>query len=112
LSGDREALDGAMGAFLAAGFHGAKIEDIEQATGLRWSEICARFGDKEGLFFAATEQRLDALTAGPTRDATEIEAIRDLVRRVSAAGATVMLRAQHRQALQRLSQLAEAAAEQ
>jgi AcrR family transcriptional regulator len=109
---DHEVLDAAMGVFLASGFHGATIEAIEDATGLRWSEICVRFGDKEGLFFAATEQRLGALTSGSGRDVTQIEAIRDLVRRVSAAGATVMLRAQHRQALQRLSQLAEVAAGQ
>jgi AcrR family transcriptional regulator len=107
---DRKVLDAAMGAFLASGFHGASIEAIERATGLRWPEVCASFGDKEGLFFAATEHRLGALTSGSAQDASEIEAITDLLRRVSAAGATVMLRAQHRKALQRLSQLAEAAA--
>jgi len=100
----------AMGVFLASGFHGATIEQLEQATGLRWTDVCTRFGDKEGLFFAATEQRLDALTSGSAQDAAEIEAITGLLRRVSAAGSTVMLRAQHRQALQRLTRLAEATA--
>jgi AcrR family transcriptional regulator len=99
-----------MGVFLASGFHAPTNEELEAATGLTWDEIRARFGDKEGLFFAATEQRLEALAAGAGANASEVEAVADLLRRVSVAGATVMLRAQHRAALQRLTRLAEVAA--
>jgi AcrR family transcriptional regulator len=108
-SGPDGVLDAALGVFLSCGFHAATVDELEQATGLSWDEMRSRFVDKEGLFFAATEQHLNALS-GSTSQAGELEAVVKLLGRVSAAGSTVRLRAQHRDALQRLTRLAEAAA--
>jgi len=68
-----------------------------------------RYGDKEGLFLSAVEHRLNEL-AGNDSAPGELEAAQGLLRRVTAAGSNVMLRAQHRDALERLSRLAEATA--
>lgn len=102
-------LVGALRVFLASGFHTATIGELEQATGAAWSELRALYGDKEGLFLAAIEQRLLTLTAGAP-DAREVEAVAELLRCVPAAGSSVMLRAQHREVLRRLTRLADAAA--
>lgn len=102
-------LAAALRVFLASGFHAVTIDELESATGLSWDEARSRYIDKEGLFFAAIEYRLDALSAGATGPG-ELEAIAAMLRRVSGAGSNVMLRAQHREVLQRLTRLGEAAA--
>lgn len=85
------------------------IDELESATGLTWDEARSRYTDKGGLFLAAIEHRLHELSAGGTAPG-ELDAIAELLRRVSGAGSNAMLRAQHRDALQRLTQLAEAVA--
>jgi AcrR family transcriptional regulator len=102
-------LNGALSVFLASGFHTATIAELERATGLTWDELRDRYSDKERLFFVAIEHRLNVQSAGAP-DPGELEAVTDLLRRVSAAGSSAMLRAQHRDALWRLTRLAEAAA--
>jgi AcrR family transcriptional regulator len=103
------ALEAALVVFLASGFHASTIEELEAATGQSWDQLCAGYGHKEGLFLAAVEYRLttSALSRPPAHEASAIAA---LLGRVTAAGSTPRLRAQHRDTLQRLSRLAEASA--
>jgi AcrR family transcriptional regulator len=104
-----QALDAAMEVFLAAGFHAATVEDLERATGRPWESLVTLYGDKEGLFFAATEARLQALTAGNAPDAAvSLEAISGMLRGLKATGSSTRLRVVHKAALQRLLALAEA----
>jgi hypothetical protein len=108
-SGQDDVLNGALSVFLASGFHTATIDELERATRLSWDEPRERYGDKGRLSFVAIEHRLDVQTAGPP-DPGELEAVAALLRRVSAAASSAMLRAQHRDVLRRLTRLAEAAA--
>jgi AcrR family transcriptional regulator len=104
-----EILEAALGVFLVSGFHAATTEELGAATGRSWDDLRAEYVDKEGLFLAAVEHRLTGAETSPL-PADEAAAVADLLRRVTAAGSTVRLRAQHRDALQRLARLAEAAA--
>ncbi len=51
-------LRSALEAFLTHGFHAVKTSDLEEATGCSWPELCALYGDKEGLFLASVEEVL------------------------------------------------------
>lgn len=97
-----------MDVFLASGFHAATVEDLEAATGETWQLLVERFGDKEGLFFAATEERLTALVSDDMRDDGSLAAIATMLRGVQAASVNARLRVVHKAALQRLLRLAEA----
>ena len=48
----------ALEAFLTHGFHAVKTNELEDATGCSWQDLCASYGDKEGLFIASVEQVL------------------------------------------------------
>ncbi len=110
--GRADCLSAAMDAFLASGFHATTIENLEAVTGLSWESVRERYGDKEGLFFAATEARLQKLASGGAGDSSAAAAtIVEMLSRVRAAGFNVRLRVQHRQALERLMLLAEAEAQ-
>ncbi|AZN96508.1 TetR/AcrR family transcriptional regulator [Mesorhizobium sp. M9A.F.Ca.ET.002.03.1.2] len=54
-------LQDAMGAFRRAGFAGASIKDLADATGLTSGSIYNAFGDKEGLYRAAFSHYIDAV---------------------------------------------------
>jgi AcrR family transcriptional regulator len=97
-----------MEVFLASGFHAASVEDLEAATGEAWGRLVRRYGDKEGLFFAATEERLTALASGEVRDDGSLAAITTMLRGVQSASVNARLRVVHKAALQRLLKLAEA----
>jgi AcrR family transcriptional regulator len=99
-----------MDVFLTSGFHAASVEDLEAATGEAWPALTSRYGDKEGLFFAATEARLTALAAGEVRDDGSLVSIAMMLRGVKAASVNTRLRVVHKAALQRLLTLAEACA--
>jgi AcrR family transcriptional regulator len=96
----------ALRVFLAFGFHATTTEALEDAVGMSWTELCAVYGDKEGLFLAAVEHRLNTPEA---IGADEMAAIGAMLRRVPSQGASAMLRAQHREALRRLTQMADSA---
>jgi AcrR family transcriptional regulator len=108
--GPSGALQAAMDVFLASGFHAARVEDLEAATGETWHRLVERFRDKEGLFFAATEERLTALASGGAKDDGSLAAIATMLRGVQAASVNTRLRVVHKAALQRLLRLAEACA--
>ena len=99
-----------MDVFLASGFHAASVEDLEAATGETWGRLVERFGDKEGLFFAATEERLTALASAEVRDDGSLTSIATMLRGVQTASVNARLRVMHKAALQRLLRLAEAGA--
>lgn len=110
MSVDQGRLNRAMDAFLESGFHPVSLDALEHATGLTWDEVRRRFGDKEGLFLAAIEARLQALASQAGKaDAMAGSELRLMLERVRRAGSTPMLRAQHKAALNRLLILAEAA---
>ena len=102
-----------MEVFLTHGFHAAPVEDLEEATGKAWQRLLEGFGDKESLFFAATEERLVRLTSGPAsgQDAAALTAIETMLRGLRAASSNARLRVTHKAALQRLLEMAEASSE-
>jgi AcrR family transcriptional regulator len=110
-TGTSGALGAAMDVFLASGFHAASVEDLEAATGEAWSLLVGQYGDKEGLFFAATEERLTALASREVRDDESLAAIEAMLRGVQSASINARLRVVHKAALQRLLRLAEACTE-
>jgi AcrR family transcriptional regulator len=97
-----------MEAFLKEGFHAATPHLLEQALDSTWDEITAHYGDKEGLFFAATERRLVLLAASDAPAQDEAASILAMLRRISGAVSNPRLRAQHHPALERLQELAQA----
>lgn len=97
-------LQGALGAFLAYGFHAAQLGEIEAATGWAWGDLCVRYGDKEGLFLAAAEQGLvDGSVAALGKEAEVLE----MVTRLEKVNSNPRLRAIHRQSLAKMRSLAE-----
>ncbi|MET9021250.1 TetR/AcrR family transcriptional regulator [Actinopolymorpha sp. NPDC004070] len=78
------ALDAAVEAFLARGYHATSLTDLTTATGLHRGSLYAAFGDKHSLFLAAlrrhAERSLAALDATITTAPSPLEGVRRFVR--------------------------------
>jgi AcrR family transcriptional regulator len=97
-------LRAALTCFRESGFHATTVARLVEATGLSWDEICALYGDKEGMFYAA----LDLLLAGPRRDESPdapLEELQLMQARVRRLAFNSRLRALHRPVLGRLDAL-------
>lgn len=57
---ERVALDDAMHAFWARGYHGTSYDDLERATGLRRQSLIYAFGDKRRMFARVLGHYVDA----------------------------------------------------
>ncbi|MFZ3467951.1 TetR/AcrR family transcriptional regulator [Streptomyces sp. 4.24] len=55
---DARLLEGALAAFAEDGYEGTSIRDIARRLGVSHTLLAARFGSKEGLWFAAMEHTL------------------------------------------------------
>ncbi|MFD2079864.1 TetR/AcrR family transcriptional regulator, transcriptional repressor for nem operon [Actinopolymorpha cephalotaxi] len=78
------ALDAAVEAFLARGYHATSLTDLTTATGLHRGSLYAAFGDKHALFLAAlrrhAERSLAALDATVTGAPSPLEGVARFVR--------------------------------
>ncbi|SDT14478.1 TetR/AcrR family transcriptional regulator [Actinopolymorpha singaporensis] len=78
------ALDTAVEAFLARGYHATSLTDLTTATGLHRGSLYAAFGDKHSLFLAAlrrhAERSLAVLDATVTAAPSPLEGIRTFLR--------------------------------
>ncbi|MFD5142449.1 TetR/AcrR family transcriptional regulator [Streptomyces sp. NPDC058401] len=86
-------LQGALDAFAEKGFGGTSVRDLARSLGVSHGLLTARFGSKEGLWFAAIEHALaDSERAwrevGDSPDLDDLEALRQgIVRQVLASAA-------------------------
>lgn len=78
------ALDAAVEAFLARGYHATSLTDLTTATGLHRGSLYAAFGDKHGLFLAAlrrhAERSLALLDATVAAAPSPLEGVRTFLR--------------------------------
>ena len=96
-------LQGALSAFLAYGFHAVKLSELEAATGRAWGDLCARYGDKEGLFLAAAEHGLAIGSVAALGKEAEVQEMLDRLQRVNG---NPRLRAIHKQTLAKVRSIA------
>jgi AcrR family transcriptional regulator len=95
--------------FLREGFHQSSTSSLAVASDLDWADIASRFGDKEGLFYAALDVYIEGLVDTTVRgpegaiDDASLAAMLQKLRNVST---TSRFRIIHKAALLRLNALA------
>ena len=77
-------LQGALDAFAEKGFDGMSVRDLSRRLGVSHALLTARFGSKEGLWFAAMEHALSQTAStwrrlSSTSEADDLEAVRQAI---------------------------------
>ena len=102
--GESKALRAVAGLFASKGFHGVTMGDLEDAAGLPREALIEVFRDKERLFYAAIESRLQERSAGEGGE-EEQEPLLRLLPRLQQANSNAKLRSIHKEAFARLQSL-------
>jgi AcrR family transcriptional regulator len=107
---DDEGLLRALGPlFGERGFHKVTPGELEAATGLSYTDLLARVGDKETLFYLTLEYHARLAEAGsPQADTAVLDSLRAILRAIERANVTVKLRSIHHDARTKLQALHEA----
>lgn len=95
-------LQGALDAFAEQGYEGTSVRGLSRSLGVSHALLTARYGSKEGLWFAAMEHAL-AQSARTWRDIDVAPALDDLEALRQALVQQVMLSAAHPQVMRIMS---------
>jgi AcrR family transcriptional regulator len=95
-------LQGALEAFAAKGYEGMSVRELSRRLGVSHALLTARFGSKEGLWFAAMEHAL-AVSERSWRQLADDPALDDLEALRRAVVAQVMFSAAHPEVLRIMS---------